>query len=584
MIERTSLKAQTNNIILLLIQQCKTQNQLKQIHAHILKLPFSPAITPLLSFAATNPAFFSYAHALFQNLDRRTTFLYNTMIRGYVQSKQPIKGISCYKDMLKDGLIKNNYTFTPLVKACSMILRKFRHVGLSVHAHVIKLGFCRDPFIGSALIEFYALNLDMGKAEELFEEIPVRDVVLWTVMVDGYGKMGDVNKARLLFDEMPEKNVVSWSAIIAAYSRISDFREVLCFYRRMEDLGLKPNESIVVSALTACAHLGALAQGMWIHSKAEQYKYTSNSILATALVDLYSKCGYMKLALTVFEEIHDKDSGAWNAIIAGVAINGDAMKSLELFDRMILSGTQPNETTFVNILTACTHAKFVDKGMSLFESMGSVYNIGPRVEHYACVVDLLARSGKLEEAERFIDEKMGGICNCDANVFGALLGACRVYGKVDIGNRVWRQVVSEGVGDYGIYVLAYNMYREAGWDDEAKNIRRLIEKKQMKKNAGCSVIEVNGIVEEFLAGDVLHPQADKICKANKLERNDETSSNTNLDKRAAPKLARASATLLSSLKLNAMWTSASSVDVFQHTLGGDARELDAGLASGRNSQ
>ncbi|PIM99252.1 hypothetical protein CDL12_28256 [Handroanthus impetiginosus] len=515
MIER-AIKPRSDATVL--VQRCKTLNQLKQFHAYLLKLPFfgNPAasVTSLISYAATstNPAFFSYAGAIFRNLRRRTTFLYNTMIRGYLQANQPIQAMLCYKDMLKDGLIKNNYTFTPLVKACSMVLPEFGHMGLTVHAHVVKLGFSRDPFIASALIEFYALNLDMGTAEQLFVEIPVRDVVLWTAMIDGYGKMGDVQKARALFDEMPERNVISWSAIMEAYSRISDFREVLSLYRRIEDLGLKPNESVLVSALTACAHLGALAQGLWIHSYAEKCKYLSNNILSTALVDMYSKCGCVKLALTVFEKIHEKDSGAWNAIISGVAMDGDVIKAFKLFNKMVLSGTQPTEATFVALLTACTHAKWVEKGLSLFESMSKFYKIEPRIEHHACVVDLLARAGKLEEAEKFIDEKMVGTGEGDVNVWGALLGACRIYGKVDLGNKLWRKLVNKGVSDYGIHVLVYNMYKEAGWDAEAKSVRRLIEEKQMKKKPGCSAIEVNGIVKEFLAGDVLHPEVGNMCK------------------------------------------------------------------------
>ncbi|KAL3825109.1 hypothetical protein ACJIZ3_021138 [Penstemon smallii] len=512
MIER-AIKPQTNTILPLLTQKCKHLNQFKKIHAQLLKLDLiqdPAAVAPLISLAATSadPDFTSYAHAVFQNLRHRTTFLYNNMIRGYMQSNLPIPAILCYKDMLTEGLIRNNYTFTPLIKACSMVLREFGYTGLLVHAHVIKLGFWSDQFIASALIEIYALNLDMSKAQELFDEIPVRDVVLWTAMIDGYGKTGDVEKARQLFDEMPESNVISWSAIMAAYSRANDFREVLCLYRRMEDIGVKPNESILVSALTACADLGALAQGLWIHSYAKRYRYNSNPILATALVDMYSKCGCVQLALSVFEEIHSKDSGAWNAIISGVAMNGDAVKSLELFDNMILSGTQPTEATFVAILTACTHGKLVDKGLSLFKKMHKVYNVEPRTEHFACVVDLLARSGKVEEAEKFVNE----IGEVDANVWGALLGACRIYGKVDTGNTLWRKIAEKGIADYGTHVLAYNMYKEAGWDDEAKRVRSLIKERQMKKKPGCSAIEVNGIVEEFIAGNISHPQGENICK------------------------------------------------------------------------
>lgn len=500
-----------------LTQKFKTLNQLKVIHANLLKLPFSAntaSITPLLSDAAasTNTDLFSYACVIFQNLRSRTTFQYNTMIRGYLQFNQPIQAILCYKDMMKDGLIKNNYTFTPLVKACSMVSQEFGHVGLSVHAHVVKLGLGSDLFIASALIELYASNLDMGTAEELFEEIPVRDIVLWTTMINNYGKMGDTEKARVLFDKMPERNVISWSAIITAYSRKSDFSEVLSLYKRMEDSGLKPNESILVSAVTACAHLGALAQGLWIHSYAEKCRYVSNPILATALVDMYSKCGRVELALTVFEGIQDKDSQAWNSIISGVALNGDVSKALELFNDMVHSNTQPTDATFVAVLTACTHANIVFEGIYLFESMSRDFNIEPKIEHYACVVDLLARSGGIEKAERFIDENIHRIGEGDAYIWGALLGACRIHGRVDFGDRLWRKLTDSRISDHGIHVLAYNMYREAGWESEARSVRRRIETKEMKKNPGCSAIEVDGTVEEFVAGDVLHPQAGKICK------------------------------------------------------------------------
>ncbi|KZV36363.1 pentatricopeptide repeat-containing protein-like [Dorcoceras hygrometricum] len=466
----------------MLTRKCKTLSQLKQIHAYVLKLNTSQnpaAIAPLLSVtvASCNPVFFSHARAVFQTLRRRSTFLYNTMIRGYVQSNLPISAVLCYKDMLRDGLIRNNYTFTPLMKACSIILGDIRCMGLLMHVHVLKLGFSRDLFVVSALIEFYALKQDMGRARELFDEMPVKDVVLWTAMIDGYGKMGNVEKAREFFDETPERNVVSWSALMAAYSRVGDFKEVISLYRSMEDKGLKPNESILVSALTACAHLGAFALGLWIHSYAKRFKYTLNPIVATALVDMYSKCGALELAFTVFQEIPHKDSGVWNAIISGVAMSGDGMRSLALFDSMIAYGAQPTEATLLLFLQ---------------------------------LVVTQSWSGKLEEAEIFIDEKMCGIGGRDANIWGSLLGACRNYGNIEIGDRVWKKIADGGETDYGICVLAYNMYKEAGWEAQAKSIRKLLNERPANKKSGCSVIEVNGMVEEFHAGYLLHPLAEEL--------------------------------------------------------------------------
>lgn len=439
--------------------------------------------------------------------------MYNTMIRGHVQTNSPVPAILCYIDMLNNGLMPNNYTFPPLIKACSILIApKCKKVGSLVHAHVVMFGFCHDPFVGSALIEFYSINLDMGKARTLFDEMPRRDVVLWTVMIDGYGKMGDVGNARALFDGMPERNVISWSTIMAAYSRVSDFKEVLCLYSLMQAEGVKPNESVLVSVLTACARLGALAQGLWIHSYAKRFKLDSNPILATALVDMYSKCGYVESALSVFEGIDTKDTGAWNAIISGVSVNGDARKSIELFKKMLVSEVQPSETTFVAVLTACTHARLVEEGLQLFEQMGSLYRVEPKYEHYACVVDLLARAGRLEEAENFIEDRMGGIGEGDANVWGALLGSCRIYGNVKIGDRVWKRLANMGVADSGTHVLSYNIYREAGWEGEAKGVRKLISDSGMKKTPGCSVIEVDGVVEEFVAGDLFHPRGQEICE------------------------------------------------------------------------
>lgn len=412
--------------------------------------------------------------------------------------------------MLKDGFVANNYTFTPLIKACSLVSQELNQMGLLVHCHVVKLCLVHDPFVISSLIEFYWVNRDMGKARMLFDEIPQRDVVLWTTMIDGYGKVGKVEEARALFEEMPERNVISWSAIMAAYSRVSEFKEVLSLYRRMEEAGVKPNESVLVTVLTACAHLGALSQGMWIHSYARRCGYETNQILATALVDMYSKCGLVELAFSVFDRIVNKDSGAWNAIISGFGMNGYATKSLELFDQMVLSRTQPSEATFVAVISACTHSSLVEKGLSLFEQMSGVYKVEPKLEHYACVVDLLARAGRLEDAEKFIEEKMGGIGKADANVWGALLGACRIYGNIAVGSRIWRKLAKIGVKDQGTSVLSYNMYREAGWDMEARRVRRLIEDTGMKKTPGCSAIEVNGLIEEFLAGDFLHPKAQEV--------------------------------------------------------------------------
>ncbi|KAI6681685.1 hypothetical protein NL676_035566 [Syzygium grande] len=426
--------ASQTTTLLSLARACTALSQLKQLHAHVLKLhlPGNPsAIGPLLSAAATSsdPSFLSYARSVFQHLRCRSTFMYNTMIRGHVQSGSPVTAVSLYPDMLRSGVEGNNYTFPPLIKACVFMGPDSKAIGLLVHAQVVKLGYRVDPFVVSALIEFYSSVCDLESARKPFDGSTVRDVVTWTALVDGYGKAGDMENARHLFDEMPERNVISWSAMMAAYSRVSDFKEVLSLFRQMQEVGFEPNESVLVSVLTACAHLGAVTQGLWVHS--------------------YAK----------------RDAEAWNTIITGVALNGAVVKCLELFKKMIAHGTQPTETTFVALLTACTHAKMTKEGLKLFEEMGNIHGIRPKSEHFACVVDLLARSGMVEEAEKFMEEKIGGLGGADASVWGALLHACRIYGNVELGNRIWKKLIDMGITDSGTRVLSYNIYKEAGWEN-----------------------------------------------------------------------------------------------------------------------
>ncbi|KAK7304175.1 hypothetical protein RJT34_15276 [Clitoria ternatea] len=510
-------KTVKNGSLITLAQSCKTLIQLKQLHAHILRCRINDtplAIAPLLSVAAVSndASFFSYARTIFLHLTHHNTFIYNTMIRGYLHALSPLRALSCYMSMLQNGIAVNNYTFPPLIKACIALLSSSNVTGRLVHGHVVKFGFCDDPYVVSSFIEFYSASRDVETARVLLDKTTKRDVVLWTAMVDGYGKIGNVESAREVFDEMPERNAVSWSAMMAAYSRVSDFKQVLALFAEMQNKGTKPNESILVTVLTACAHLGALMQGLWVHSYAKRFGVDMNPILATALVDMYSKCGCVESALSVFESIVDKDAGAWNAMISGVALNGDAGKSLELFNQMVASGTEPNETTFVAVLTACTHAKMVRQGLRLFEEMSGTYGVVPRVEHYACVIDLLSRAGMVEEAEKFVEERMDGLVAGGPNVWGALLNACRIYKNINVGNRVWKKLVDMGVTDCGTHVLTYNIYREAGWDAEANKVRSMISEAGMKKKPGCSIIEVDNEVEEFLAGDHSHPRAPEMCK------------------------------------------------------------------------
>ncbi|CAN6456019.1 unnamed protein product [Victoria cruziana] len=490
-------------VVALLYKSIRGLQSLQQLHAYLLKSGLDSHQLPLsrLLLLLTASSSLCYACSVFHHARTRNLFMANTIIRAHSQSENPHLAVLVYMDMLKKGAQGNNFTFPPLIKAC-VRSDPAGKLGRQVHAHVVVSGAVDDSdvFVRSALIQMYSSNVDMVAARRLFDGSAARDVVLWTAMIDGYAKNGGIVAARQLFDEMPERTTVSWSAMIAGYVRVDMFTEALELFQRMQSVGTESNESIVVSVLSACAHLGALAQGRWLHAYIARIGMKPNIFIETALIDMYSKCGCIDQALLVFEGMLEKDVKSWNCIITALAMNGDSRRALELLSDMHKSGVRPNDVTFVAVLSSCAHAGLVEEGCRCFDLMVNVYQIDAKPEHYACMVDLLGRAGYLHEAEKFAN----AYAQPDLNIWGALLGACRIHGKVEIGDRVRKRMAQLGMNNCGSHVLLYNLYKSAGWLADANSIRKSIDDKGLTKVPGCSFIEVNGEMQKFLAGNSLY--------------------------------------------------------------------------------
>ncbi|KAF3785559.1 Pentatricopeptide repeat-containing protein [Nymphaea thermarum] len=503
--------SQQQQVVALLHKSIRSLQSLQQLHAYLLKSSLDSHQLPLsrLLLLLTSSSSLCYACSIYRHARTRNLFMANTIIRGHSQSDNPHVAVLVYTDLLKQGGQGNNFTFPPLIKACvrSDLAGK---LGRQVHAHVVVSGAVNDSdvFVRSALVQMYSSNLDMATARKLFDGSSARDVVLWTAMIDGYARNNEIVAARQLFDEMPERTTVSWSAMIAGYVRVGMFMEALELFQRMQFVGTEPNESIVVSVLSACAHLGALAQGRWLHAYIARMGMEPNVFIGTALIDMYSKCGCIDQALLVFEGMLEKDVKSWNCIITALAMNGDARRALEFFSDMQKLGVRPNNVTFIAVLSSCAHAGLVEDGCHCFDLMVNVYQIDAKPEHYACMVDLLGRAGYVHEAEKFANAS----AQPDINIWGALLGACRIHGKVEIGDRIRKRMAQFGMNDCGSRVLLYNLYKSAGWLADASSVRKSIDDKGLTKVPGCSFIEVNGKIQEFLAGNSLHP-----CSTETLE-------------------------------------------------------------------
>ncbi|KAL5699244.1 hypothetical protein ACHQM5_030175 [Ranunculus cassubicifolius] len=474
-------------IISSLFQSCNSLKQAKQIHACILRHHLTQDLYAKLlqyctssssSSSVTNAAALDYALRVFEQLhEKPNIFMWNTMIRGYANSNYPARAISFYVLMREQGIQPNNYTFTFLVKACA-------NMPISVGTNVLG-------------------------ARELFDEMPDRNDKSWDVMVCGYTRVGKFDVAGKLFEDMPNKTLPTWNAMIAGYTQVSRPAEALALFCQMQLVGVKPDEITVVSVLPSCARLGALESGEWIHRFVVRNSFDSNISVSNAIIDMYAKCGCIDKALAVFKGMRERTVVSWNTVISGLAVHGRGEEAIELFTEMEPTGVMPDDITFVGLLNACAHAGLVQRAWTYFQDMQTVYGIRPKIEHYGCMVDVLGRTRHLDEALKFIDQMP---IKPNAIVLGSLLSACRICRDSQLGEEVLKKLTQLEPLNPGYYVLLSNMYASAGRWEDVNGIRKLMKSRGIEKTPGCSSIELNSTVHEFVVGDKTHPQTQEIYR------------------------------------------------------------------------
>ncbi|XP_011626680.2 pentatricopeptide repeat-containing protein At5g66520-like [Amborella trichopoda] len=501
--------------ILSLIKPCKNFKDLQMLHSHtittgLIQDPFSASRIVGFCVVSNN---LPYARNVFDRIESPDVFTYNTMIKGYSETHEPENAISLYFQMLLNSLPPNTFTFSLLIKACT--LKCLLRDGKKIHSQILKHGFQSVPVIGNSLMGFYSMCENLVDVNLLFDQMHERDLISWNTLITSIGKRGDFESARRVFDAMPDRNLVSWAALIDAYVKGGHFLEALRLFCEMQKFGMEPDEVTVASVLCACANLGALNQGKWLHSYIDRSEMTINVVLGTALVDMYAKCGCIDIALKLFREMREKDIILWNAMIGGLAVNGYGKQALELFDQMRTLRVGPNERTFIGVLRACSHSGLVSQGRMHFHSMIRDYGINPRIEHYGCLADVLGRAGLLKEAEDVLNNMP---MKPQASQLGALLAACKTHGNLEIAERIGQNLIELEPNDGGRYVLLSNIYAAANQWDKSQELRRKMRENGLKKDPGCSFIEWNGVVHEFLAGDIKHPQTTEIyAMLNELE-------------------------------------------------------------------
>ncbi|KAG1346395.1 Pentatricopeptide repeat-containing protein [Cocos nucifera] len=438
-----------------------------------------------------------YFHAIYASIDRPNVFATNNLLRCLARSAAPRDTLFFYSRSRRAGVPTNNYTFSFLLQACSRT--PVVAEGGQVHAHVVKLGFDGDLYVRNALIHFYSSCCEMDESERVFNEFPERrDVVSWNAMLAGYARTGRIDVAEELLEGMPERDVISWSTMIMGYVQGGILEKGLKLFREMVDRGQMVNEAALVTVLSASAQLGLLENGQFIHSTIKARNFPITLAVGTALVDMYAKCGSIKLSKQVFDGMPQRDVFAWNVMVCGLATHGLGKEALELFQRFLKQGFRPTSVTFVGVLNACSRAGLVAEGRQYFKSMVEDYGIEPEMEHYGCIVDLLGRAGLVSEALELIE---GMSVSPDPVLWGTLLGACKIHGLLDLGITLGNKLIELDPSHDGHYVLLAGIYAKARkWEDVIR-VRRLMSNRGTSKVAGWSLIEAHGSVHKFVAGD-----------------------------------------------------------------------------------
>ncbi|XAR61477.1 hypothetical protein NMG60_11035192 [Bertholletia excelsa] len=414
------------------------------------------------------------AYQIFSNMVYNDNVSWSTLISGCIQNCQYQHGVKLYLEMKRSGIRTTAVTAASVLAGFAKL--KLLKQGKEMHSYIIKQGYETDFVVGSALINMYASCGSKRESEKIFKIMSDRDITICNSAIMGHAS-----------DE--------------------DFDSVFWIFRRVWDSGLKPNSITLISILPVCTKMGTVKQGKEIHGYAIRSGHTMILSVGNSLIDMYCKCGYLDLGMKVFDQMLEKNIVTFNTIVSAHGIHGRPQQAFALFNEMKRANIRPNKVTFVGLLSACSHAGLIDRGWSIYRSMIDDYHLPPDMEHYSCIVDLLGRAGQIGEACSFVREMP---IEPDINIFGNLLGACRVHNKVELADLIGRKISQENLKASTYHALLSNIYASMERWDDASKVRTVMKEEGMVKKPGKSWIEMGGHVHVFHARGTTHPAFHKI--------------------------------------------------------------------------
>ncbi|KAL9294381.1 Pentatricopeptide repeat-containing protein chloroplastic [Arabidopsis thaliana] len=413
---------------------------------------------------------------VFDRMEDHSVMSWTALITGYMKNcNLATEAINLFSEMITQGHVEpNHFTFSSAFKACGNLSDP--RVGKQVLGQAFKRGLASNSSVANSVISMFVKSDRMEDAQRAFESLSEKNLVSYNTFLDGTCRNLNFEQAFKLLSEITERELG-----VSAFT--------------------------FASLLSGVANVGSIRKGEQIHSQVVKLGLSCNQPVCNALISMYSKCGSIDTASRVFNFMENRNVISWTSMITGFAKHGFAIRVLETFNQMIEEGVKPNEVTYVAILSACSHVGLVSEGWRHFNSMYEDHKIKPKMEHYACMVDLLCRAGLLTDAFEFINTMP---FQADVLVWRTFLGACRVHSNTELGKLAARKILELDPNEPAAYIQLSNIYASAGKWEESTEMRRKMKERNLVKEGGCSWIEVGDKIHKFYVGDTAHPNAHQI--------------------------------------------------------------------------
>ncbi|KAK1564622.1 hypothetical protein Q3G72_007283 [Acer saccharum] len=496
----------------------------QQLHTYILKSGFVSNVfvsTALIGFYRKIESL-SDANKLFVEIPQPSVVSWNSLISGNVQSGKYREALRLFLELERSEVYADAYSFTAALAACGHL--GLLQLGKSVHSKIVKYGLECGVVVANCLIDMYgkcglledaisvfnkmvdkdiiswnsviaasARNDDLEQAFRFFHQLRDPDTISYNELINGIAQFGNMKEAIEILSIMPKPNSSSWNSILTGYVHRNRAHEALEFFYNMKSEDVEMDEYTFSITLSGIASLAALTWGRLIHCCTIKQGLNTSIVVASALIDMYSKCGQLKDAELMFRSLSKKNLITWNAMITGYAHNGDSTKVIQLFEQLkMVRDLQPDWVTFLNVLSACSHNEIpLHQAIRYFESMIKDYGIEPTVEHCCSMVRLMGQNGEVYRAMWLIYQL--GFASYRV-VWRALLGACVACGELKVAKISAAKVIRlEGGDDDYVYVTMSNIFARHGKWGEVSIVRKFMQERGVRKEAGCSWIEVENI-------------------------------------------------------------------------------------------